>query len=92
MGLVALLEEKPDRAKEVFARLTGGEHAATQDPLVLAWSHYYLGKIYEREEQLDRAKAEYQAASGVQGAPAQVQAQAQKRLEDLNTKKPAERP
>lgn len=92
MGLVALLEEKPDRAKEVFARLTGGEHAATQDPLVLAWSHYYLGKIYEREEQLDRAKAEYQAASGVQGAPAQVQTQAQKRLEDLNTKKPAERP
>src|SRR6202040_3984989 len=39
MGLVALLDRDAIRAKEVFGRLTTGEHAATQDPMVLTWSH-----------------------------------------------------
>src|SRR5277367_5067146 len=37
LGLVALLDHDGPRAKEVFGRLTKGEHAATQDPMVLAW-------------------------------------------------------
>jgi hypothetical protein len=92
LGLVALMDHDGPRAKEVFGRLTTGEHAATQDPLVLAWSHVYLGRILEDEGSLDQAKNEYQAALGVQGAPAQAQQAAQKGLGDLSLRKPVERP
>jgi Tfp pilus assembly protein PilF len=92
MGLVALMDHDGARAKEVFGRLTIGEHAATNDPMVLAWSHVYLARIYDDEGQLDQAKTEYQAAMDVKGAPAQAQQAAQKGLGDLVLRKPSERP
>ena len=92
LGLVALLDRDAERAKQVFGRLTTGEHSAGNDPMVMAWSHVYLARIYEDEEQLDRAKSEYQAAINVQGAPAQAQQAAQKGLGDLALRKPSERP
>jgi tetratricopeptide (TPR) repeat protein len=91
IGLVALLDHDAVKAKEVFGRLTAGEHAAAQDPLVMAWSHVYLGRIFEDEGQLERAKTEYQAVLTVQGAPTQAQQAAQKGLGDLELRKP-ERP
>jgi len=93
LGLVALmLDQNVPQAKDIFGRLTSGEHAATQDPLVLAWSHVYLGQIYEDEGQLEKSKTEYQAALAVQGAPSRAQQAAQKGLGDLDLRKPAERP
>jgi tetratricopeptide (TPR) repeat protein len=92
MGLVALLDHDGQKAKEVFGRLTRGEHAAVEDPLVMAWSHVYLARIYEDEGQLDRAKTEYQAVLTVQGAPTKAQQAAQKGLGDLDLRKPPERP
>ena len=92
LGLVALLDHDADRAKFVFGRLTSGEHAATQDPMVLAWSHIYLGRIYDDEGQLENAKTEFQAALAVSGAPEQAHQAAQKGLGELDTRKPTERP
>jgi hypothetical protein len=92
MGLVALLDHDGQKAKEVFGRLTRGEHAAVEDPLVMAWSHVYLARIYEDEGQLDRAKTEYQAVLTVQGAPTKAQQAAQKGLGDLDLRKSSERP
>jgi len=92
MGLVALLDHDGERAKEVFGRLTTGDHAAAGDPLVMAWSHVYLARIYEDEGQLDRAKTEYQAVLAVEGAPSKAQQAAQKGLGDLDLRKPTERP
>jgi hypothetical protein len=92
LGMVAVLDHDAERAKEVFGRLTAGEYAASQDPLVMAWSHIYLGRIFEDEGQLDRAKSEYQAVLALQGAPAQAQQAAQQGLGDLDTRKAAERP
>ena len=54
--------------KEVFGRLTTGEHAATRDPMVLTWSHVYLARIYDDEGQQGQAKTEFQAALAVPGA------------------------
>jgi len=45
LGVVAMMEQDGPRAKEVFGRLTSGDRAATEDPLVLAWSHVHLGTI-----------------------------------------------
>jgi tetratricopeptide (TPR) repeat protein len=92
LGLVALLDHDGPRAKEVFGRLTTGEHAATQDPMVLAWSHVYLARVLDEEGRLEQSKSEYQAALAVQGAPARAQQAAQKELGDLNLRKSAERP
>jgi tetratricopeptide (TPR) repeat protein len=92
LGLVALLDHDGPRAKEVFGRLTTGEHAAMQDPMVLAWSHVYLARVLDEEGQLEQSKSEYQAALAVEGAPARAQQAAQKELGDLNLRKSAERP
>jgi predicted Zn-dependent protease len=92
LGLVALLDHDGPRAKEVFGRLTAGEHSATQDPLVLTWSHVYLARIYDDEGQQALAKSEFQAALAVQGGPEQAKQAAQRGLEAVNLEKPVERP
>jgi hypothetical protein len=92
LGLVALLDHDGPRAKEVFGRLTVGEHAATSDPMVLAWSHIYLARIYDGEGQPRQAEAEYQAALTVEGGPEQARQAAQKGLADTAREKSVERP
>jgi tetratricopeptide (TPR) repeat protein len=92
LGLVALLDHDGPRAKEVFGRLTAGEHAATSDPMVLAWSHIYLARIYDGEGQPHQAEAEYQAALTVPGGPEQARQAAQKGLADTAREKSVERP
>ena len=93
IGLVALLDHDAARAKQVFGRLTTGEHAATQDPLVLAWSHIYLARIYDDEGNPAVAKAEYQSALEVQGGPDQAKLAAQKGLAAFGaTERPTARP
>jgi tetratricopeptide (TPR) repeat protein len=80
MGWVALLDQDWPRAKQIFARLTSGEHAATQDPMVLAWSHIYLAHIYDDEGNAEVAKSEYQSALAVEGVPEKAKEAAQKGL------------
>jgi hypothetical protein len=92
IGLVALMEHDGDKAKTVFGRLTVGDHAATQDPMVLAWSHVYLARIYDDEGQQQLAKTEFQAAIAVPNGPEQARQAAQKGLEVVNLEKPVERP
>jgi len=53
---------------------------ATKDPLVLAMSHVYLGRIYDDEGEHDRAAGEYRAAMGVEGAPESARQAAQRAL------------
>jgi hypothetical protein len=92
IGLVALLDHDAARAKQVFGRLTAGEHAATADPMVLAWSHIYLGRIFDDEGNPDVAKAEYQSALAVEGGPDQAKLAAQKGLATVTGEKATARP
>jgi hypothetical protein len=92
IGLVALLDHDAARAKQVFGRLTTGEHAATLDPMVLAWSHVYLARIYDDEGNPEVAKMEYQSVLNVQGGPEQAKQAAQKGLAAFGGGKPIARP
>jgi tetratricopeptide (TPR) repeat protein len=92
IGLVALMDHDGVKAKEVFGRLTSGEHTAAADPMVLAWSHIYLARIYDDEGQADQAKAQYQEALAVSGSPDQARQAAQKGLAAFTGGKPSERP
>src|SRR6202158_3841537 len=92
IGLVALLDHDAARAKQVFGRLTAGDHAATQDPMVLAWSHVYLARIYDDEGSPEVAKLEYQSVLSVEGGPEQAKQAAQKGLAVFAGDKPIARP
>lgn len=92
LGLVALMQHDAPRAKQVFGRLTSGPYAASNDPMVLAWSHVYLARIYGDEGQAAAAKSEYQAALDIAGGPERARQAAQKGLQELGLEKPAERP
>ncbi len=92
IGLVALLDHDAARAKQVFGRLTTGEYAATQDPMVLAWSHVYLARIYDDEGNPQVVRAEYESALAVEGAPEQAKQAAQKGLATFGADKPTARP
>jgi hypothetical protein len=92
IGLVAMLDHDAARAKQVFGRLTVGEHAATQDPMVLAWSHIYLARIYDDEGNPQVVKTEYESALAVEGAPEQAKQTAQKELAAMGAGTPVARP
>jgi tetratricopeptide (TPR) repeat protein len=80
LGVVAYMDHDAARAKEVFGRLTSGEHAAIGDPRVLAWSHVYLARISDLEGNASQAKSEYESALAVQGGPEEARQAAQKAL------------
>jgi len=92
IGLVAMLDHDAARAKQVFGRLTVGDHAATDDPMVLVWSHVYLARIYDSEGNSEVARTEYQSALAVQGGPDRARQTAQKELATLGGDKPVARP
>ena len=92
MGLVAYMNHDAVRAKEVFGRLTTGEHAATRDPRVLAWSHVYLARIYDYEGNPSVAKTEYESALAVEGGPEEARQAAQKELAASQSEKQVARP
>jgi Flp pilus assembly protein TadD len=92
LGVVAMMEQDGPRAREVFGRLTAGEHAANQDPLVLAWSHVHLGTLFDIEGQPDRARTEFEAALAVDGAPEKAKEAAARGLGSLRATKNAVRP
>jgi len=92
IGLVAMLDHDAARAKQVFGRLTVGDHAANEDPMVLVWSHVYLARIYDYEGNSEVAREEYQSALGVQGGPDLAKQTAQKELANLGGAKPEARP
>src|SRR5437870_7218117 len=92
MGVVASLDQDAARAKQVFGRLTTGEHAATQDPMVLAWSHVYLARIYDAEGNPSVAKTEYESALAVEGGPEEAKQVAQRELAASAGEKQVARP
>ena len=47
------------------------------DPGVLAWSHVYLGRIHDLEDDREQALQEYRAALAVENAPEAARSAAQ---------------
>ncbi len=84
LALVALLDGDGPRAKQMLGGLVAGEQEASKDPMVLAWSHVYLGRIYESDGRPELALDEYRAALAVQGAPELARQAALRGLEKTN--------
>jgi hypothetical protein len=77
LAITSVLSGEADRAKDLFEQLVSARNAAASatgsasapDPSILAWSHVYLGRIHDLEDERELAVNEYQAALTVEGAP-----------------------
>ena len=99
LAIASVLSGKADRARGLFERLVSLQRSAPSDsqgstqpidPGIIAWSHVYLGRIHDLEDERDAAVDEYRAALGVEGAPEAARAAAQSGVETAY--KPPERP
>jgi hypothetical protein len=81
LAVSAMMQQNPDRAKELFLSLTKSVHSgatiAPGDAGVVAWSHVYLGRFDDLDDNRAQALAEYRQALAVPGAPASARQAAQ---------------
>jgi tetratricopeptide (TPR) repeat protein len=90
LAVASILSGDGERAQELFEQIvaswTSGIPGApippgTPDPSILAWSHVYLGRIHDLQDERDEAVAEYHAALAVHGSPENARAAAQRGLD-----------
>jgi len=76
LARVNLMNGKIDDAQAAFRNTL----TASKDPRMLAWSHIYLGRILDVEDQRDDAIAEYKAALAVRDGQPDTKAAAEQGL------------
>jgi tetratricopeptide (TPR) repeat protein len=76
LAIASVLSGKAAVAKDLFEKVVSSSPGASSpgspaapDPMLLAWSHIYLGRIHDLEGERDLAIGEYRAALAVNGAP-----------------------
>jgi hypothetical protein len=96
LAISSVLSGNGDRAKDLFEGIvstgnsaTGAGQSGQTDPSLMAWSHVYLGRIHDLEDDRDLAVNEYRAALAVDGAPEAARVAAQSGVQTAY--KPAER-
>ncbi|HXQ27489.1 MAG TPA: tetratricopeptide repeat protein [Candidatus Acidoferrales bacterium] len=99
LAIASVLSGQGDRARDLFEQLVSGadspatgqtDSAQAADPTIVAWSHVYLGRIHDLEDDRDLAVSEYRAALAVRGAPESARTAAQSGVEMAY--KPSARP
>lgn len=90
LAIASVLSGKADEARGLFEKLislqnsvqrTSEKPASDVNPGILAWSHVYLGRIHDLEDERDLAIREYREALQVDGAPEAARAAAQSGVE-----------
>lgn len=79
----AAMQNDAEKAKALFLQLLSGFGTASSavPPVERAWSHVYLGRIYDLEGNRELAVSEYKAALSVDGAPEAAKLAAQRGIE-----------
>lgn len=78
LAVAFVLQGNKTRARELFGQAVA---ATSADSDVLAWSHVYLGRMYDLEGSREEALSEYKAALAVADAPEAAHAAAQRGLD-----------
>lgn len=74
LARIDVMERKPQDAVDRFTQVISVSH----DPEILAWSHIYLGRLYDtREDSREDAIAEYKAALSIDNVRVDTRAVAQ---------------
>jgi hypothetical protein len=83
-GIAAALLRDVERAKGLFQQVIAGAaqgQYGAADQRWLAWSHVYLGRIYDVEGKRELALTEFRAALAIPDAPEEVRAAAQRGID-----------
>jgi tetratricopeptide (TPR) repeat protein len=78
LARVNLMQRQPGAAIDDFQDVLD----SSKDPRTLAWSHIYLGRLYDIKDDRKKALAEYQAALTVRDAQPDTKAAAEKGLKE----------
>ncbi len=78
LARVNLMQRQPGAAIGDFQEVLD----SSKDPRTLAWSHIYLGRLYDIKDDRKKALAEYQAALTVRDAQPDTKAAAEKGLKE----------
>ena len=78
LARVNLMQRQPGAAISDFQEVLD----TSKDPRTLAWSHIYLGRLYDIVPDRDKAVAEYQAALTVRDAQPDTKAAAEQGIKD----------
>jgi tetratricopeptide (TPR) repeat protein len=85
LAIASVVSGDADRAKTLFEQITTASNSdaasSSVDPEILAWSHVYLGRIHDLQDERDLAVSEYRAALAVDDGPADARAAAQAGVE-----------
>lgn len=91
LAIASVLMKNVDQAKQLFEQVLAEASDAEKngrtnpvDPETLSWSHVYLGRILDLEEDSDGAMQEFHAALVVRGAPEAARVAAQKAIDAAN--------
>jgi len=90
LAVASLLLGNATRARDLFEQVVAGASggpgvndpsAAHSDPVALAWSHVYLGRMHDLDGDRDQALADYRAALAVSGVPEEARSAAQRGID-----------
>jgi hypothetical protein len=83
LAVAKILLKQGEEAKSLFLRIVSipVQPGGGPDPVVLAWSHVYLGRIHDLEGNRELALSEYKAALAVEGAPEKARDAARRGIE-----------
>ena len=88
LAIASVLSGNADRAEQLFTSLVSKPSpdaalgpAPAVDPVIVAWSFVYLGRIHDLEDDRGAALSNYRAALGVQGAAEAAKVAAQRGLD-----------
>jgi tetratricopeptide (TPR) repeat protein len=85
LARVNLMQRQPGAAIDDFEATL----SSSKDPRMLAWSHIYLGRLYDVNAERQKALTEYQAALTVRDAQPDTKAAAEKGLKEPFTAPPS---
>jgi Flp pilus assembly protein TadD len=82
LAVASSLAGKTDVAKGLFEKLASSPPTEQSDPVWVAWSHVYLGRIYDLAGDKNSAVREYRVAASLVDAPESARAAGQSGLDN----------
>jgi Tetratricopeptide repeat len=85
LAVASVLQGDAERAITLFNQVVAAAHSdqpqMRPEPSTLAWSHIYLGRMYDLQEDREQALQEYRAALAVENAAETARSAAQRGIE-----------